>query len=102
MQLFGNNNNVEGVDSMNACYGGTAALFNSIAWLESSAWDGKSKYTYIIYNTGRQVPILLFRFLKCRQIFSAFELDIKNKYVDNKLTIYKIQVHLDLDENKQI
>lgn len=42
MRLFknSNNNNVEGVDSTNACYGGTAALFNSIAWLESSAWDG--------------------------------------------------------------
>jgi hydroxymethylglutaryl-CoA synthase len=41
MRLFDNcNNNVEGVDSTNACYGGTAALFNSIAWLESSAWDG--------------------------------------------------------------
>jgi len=41
MRLFNNcNNNVEGVDSTNACYGGTAALFNSIAWLESSAWDG--------------------------------------------------------------
>lgn len=42
MRLFNNcNNDVEGVDSTNACYGGTAALFNSIAWLESSAWDGK-------------------------------------------------------------
>ncbi|XP_060844573.1 hydroxymethylglutaryl-CoA synthase 1-like [Rhopalosiphum padi] len=42
MRLFDNcNNNVEGVDSTNACYGGTAALFNSIAWLESSAWDGR-------------------------------------------------------------
>ncbi|XP_025414651.1 hydroxymethylglutaryl-CoA synthase 1-like isoform X3 [Sipha flava] len=43
MRLFknSNNNNVEGVDSTNACYGGTAALFNSVAWLESSAWDGR-------------------------------------------------------------
>ncbi|XP_015376005.1 PREDICTED: hydroxymethylglutaryl-CoA synthase 1-like isoform X1 [Diuraphis noxia] len=41
MRLFDNCNNVEGVDSTNACYGGTAALFNSIAWLESSAWDGR-------------------------------------------------------------
>jgi hydroxymethylglutaryl-CoA synthase len=29
------------VDNTNACYGGTAALLNSLAWLESSAWDGK-------------------------------------------------------------
>ena len=43
MQLFAEsgNSDVEGVDSTNACYGGTAALFNSIAWIESSAWDGR-------------------------------------------------------------
>ena len=43
MRLFAaaNNHDVEGIDSKNACYGGTAALFNSIAWLESSAWDGR-------------------------------------------------------------
>ncbi|XP_022913980.1 hydroxymethylglutaryl-CoA synthase 1 [Onthophagus taurus] len=32
---------VEGVDTTNACYGGTSALFNSISWVESSAWDGR-------------------------------------------------------------
>jgi hydroxymethylglutaryl-CoA synthase len=31
----------EGVDSINACYGGTAALLNSVGWVESSAWDGR-------------------------------------------------------------
>lgn len=43
MQLFepSGNTNVEGVDTVNACYGGTNALFNSINWLESSAWDGR-------------------------------------------------------------
>ncbi|KAJ5541558.1 hypothetical protein N7494_006634 [Penicillium frequentans] len=41
MQLFGENTNVEGVDNVNACYGGTNAVFNSINWLESSAWDGR-------------------------------------------------------------
>ena len=29
------NHNVEGVDTYNACYGGTAAVLNSIAWLRS-------------------------------------------------------------------
>jgi hypothetical protein len=29
------------VDNKNACYGGTAALFNCIHWIESSAWDGR-------------------------------------------------------------
>ena len=43
MQLFAESGNLdlEGVDSTNACYGGTAALFNSINWVESSAWDGR-------------------------------------------------------------
>ena len=42
MQLFeaSGNYDVEGIDSTNACYGGTAALLNSIAWMESSYWDG--------------------------------------------------------------
>jgi len=31
----------EGITSINACYGGTAAFFNSVAWIESSAWDGR-------------------------------------------------------------
>lgn len=43
MQLFAacGNFNVEGIDTTNACYGGTQALFNAVAWVESSAWDGK-------------------------------------------------------------
>jgi hydroxymethylglutaryl-CoA synthase len=41
MQLFGNNTSIEGVDTINACYGGTSAVFNSLNWIESSAWDGR-------------------------------------------------------------
>eukprot|EP01125_Pyxidicula_operculata_P006161 TRINITY_DN2147_c0_g1_i1.p1 TRINITY_DN2147_c0_g1~~TRINITY_DN2147_c0_g1_i1.p1 ORF type:complete len:455 (-),score=95.00 TRINITY_DN2147_c0_g1_i1:58-1422(-) len=43
MELFAKdgNYNVEGVDTMNACYGGTNALFNSINWVESKSWDGR-------------------------------------------------------------
>lgn len=43
MQLFekSGNSNVEGIDTTNACFGGTQALFNSVSWIESSAWDGK-------------------------------------------------------------
>ena len=29
------NHNLEGVDTYNACYGGTAALLNSIGWLKN-------------------------------------------------------------------
>lgn len=43
MQLFepSGATDIEGVDNTNACYGGTAALFNAINWVESSAWDGR-------------------------------------------------------------
>jgi len=43
MQLFedSGNHDVEGIDTTNACYGGTAALFNALSWIESSSWDGK-------------------------------------------------------------
>lgn len=41
MQLFGDNTTIEGVDTINACYGGTNALFNAVNWVESSAWDGR-------------------------------------------------------------
>ncbi|KAJ3482149.1 hypothetical protein NLI96_g7166 [Meripilus lineatus] len=44
MELFAaaGNTDVEGVDSKNACYGSTAALFNAINWVESSSWDGRN------------------------------------------------------------
>lgn len=43
MNLFEKSGNfdVEGVDTSNACYGGTSALFNAAAWVESSFWDGR-------------------------------------------------------------
>ncbi|TVU48603.1 hypothetical protein EJB05_08244 [Eragrostis curvula] len=43
MQIFEEcgNTDIEGVDSSNACYGGTAALFNCVNWVESNSWDGR-------------------------------------------------------------
>ena len=42
MQLFAHSNtNIEGVDTVNACYGGTNALFNALHWVESPSWDGR-------------------------------------------------------------
>jgi hypothetical protein len=35
------NTDIEGVDSSNACYGGTAALLNCVNWVESKSWDGR-------------------------------------------------------------
>jgi hydroxymethylglutaryl-CoA synthase len=40
MALFeaAGNRDMEGATTINACYGGTAAFFNSAAWVESSEW----------------------------------------------------------------
>nr|XP_034956278.1 hydroxymethylglutaryl-CoA synthase, cytoplasmic isoform X1 [Zootoca vivipara] len=62
MQLFeeSGNTDVEGIDTTNACYGGTAALFNAINWVESSSWDGR--YALVVagdiavYATGNARP----------------------------------------------
>ncbi|PYH95674.1 hydroxymethylglutaryl-CoA synthase [Aspergillus ellipticus CBS 707.79] len=35
------NTSLEGVDNINACYGGTNALFNAVNWVESRSWDGR-------------------------------------------------------------
>ena len=45
---FNFDNNVIGVDYINACYGGTAAILDSINWIESSRWDGR----YAVVITG--------------------------------------------------
>ncbi|KAJ7091459.1 hydroxymethylglutaryl-coenzyme A synthase N terminal-domain-containing protein [Mycena belliarum] len=44
MSLFAEsgNHDIEGIDSKNACYGSTAALYNAINWVESSSWDGRN------------------------------------------------------------
>ncbi|KAI9464723.1 hydroxymethylglutaryl-coenzyme A synthase C terminal-domain-containing protein [Boletus coccyginus] len=44
MDLFAESGNfdIEGVDSKNACYGSTAALFNAVNWIESTSWDGRN------------------------------------------------------------
>lgn len=44
MLLFAQSGNtdMEGVDTHNACYGGTNALLNAINWVESSSWDGRN------------------------------------------------------------
>ncbi|KAF8940650.1 hydroxymethylglutaryl-CoA synthase [Dissophora ornata] len=43
MSLFEESGNfdVVGIDTKNACYGGTASVFNAVNWIESSSWDGR-------------------------------------------------------------
>ena len=51
MQLFEEcgNTNIEGIDTKNACYGGTQALFNAVDWVESSSWDGEGSLIAVKY-----------------------------------------------------
>ncbi|KAJ5625129.1 Hydroxymethylglutaryl-CoA synthase [Penicillium lagena] len=60
MQLFATNTDIEGVDTYNACYGGTSALFNAVHWIESSAWDGRDAIVVAsdiaIYNQPASRP----------------------------------------------
>lgn len=41
MDLFPGNNTICGIDTTNACYGGTNALLNAINWIHSPFWDGR-------------------------------------------------------------
>lgn len=62
MQLFSpsGNTSIEGVDTVNACYGGTNALFNSVNWVESSGWDGRDAIVVAgdiaLYKKGNARP----------------------------------------------
>ncbi|KAI9709770.1 MAG: 3-hydroxy-3-methylglutaryl coenzyme A synthase [Bogoriella megaspora] len=62
MQLFqdSGNTNIEGVDTVNACYGGTNALFNTVNWMESSSWDGRNAIVVAgdiaLYKKGNARP----------------------------------------------
>ncbi|BEJ12340.1 hypothetical protein CspHIS471_0208000 [Cutaneotrichosporon sp. HIS471] len=63
MDLFAKhgNHDVEGIDSKNACYGSTAALFNCINWMQSESWDGRNAIVMCgdiaIYKEGSARPV---------------------------------------------
>jgi hydroxymethylglutaryl-CoA synthase len=61
MDLFPGNTDIEGIDSKNACYGSTAALFNAVNWIESSSWDGRNAIVFAgdiaIYAEGGARPV---------------------------------------------
>jgi hydroxymethylglutaryl-CoA synthase len=63
MELFApsGNTDIEGIDSKNACYGSTAALFNAVNWIESSSWDGRNAIVFAgdiaVYAEGAARPV---------------------------------------------
>ncbi|XP_074640695.1 hydroxymethylglutaryl-CoA synthase 1-like [Tubulanus polymorphus] len=114
MQLFetSGNTDIEGVDSKNACYGGTASLFNAVNWIESSYFDGR--YALVVaadiavYATGNarctggagaiamligaNAPLIFDRGLRAIHMQHAYDFykpDMASEYpvVDGKLSI---------------
>lgn len=103
---------IEGVDSTNACYGGTAALFNAVAWVESSAYDGRFALVVAGDNAvyapgsarptggagavamlvGPNAPIVFDRGVRAscmRHAYDFYKPDLNSEYpvVDGKLSI---------------
>lgn len=114
MQLFADSGNtdIEGIDTTNACYGGTAALFNSINWIESSSWDGRYALAVcadiavyakgaarptggagaIAMLVGTNAPLVFERGLRATHMEHAYDFykpDLSSEYpvVDGKLSI---------------
>ncbi|XP_023179500.2 hydroxymethylglutaryl-CoA synthase 1 [Drosophila hydei] len=114
MQLFATSGNtdIEGIDTTNACYGGTAALFNALNWIESSSWDGRYALAVcadiavyakgaarptggagaIAMLVGPNAPLILERGLRATHMEHAYDFykpDLSSEYptVDGKLSI---------------
>ncbi|CAD6211926.1 GSCOCG00003902001-RA-CDS [Cotesia congregata] len=114
MQLFEpyGATDIEGVDTTNACYGGTAAVFNAISWVESSSWDGRLALVVAadnaVYATGSarptggagaiamiigpNAPLVFDRGLRASYMKHAYDFykpDLRSEYpvVDGKLSI---------------
>jgi len=114
MQLFqkSGNTDIEGIDTTNACYGCTAALFNSLNWIESSSWDGRLALVVAgdiaVYATGSarptggagsiamligpNAPLVIERGLRSSHsahVYDFYKPDMESEYarVDGKLSI---------------
>ncbi|XP_037355321.1 hydroxymethylglutaryl-CoA synthase, mitochondrial [Talpa occidentalis] len=114
MELFqeSGNTDIEGIDTTNACYGGTASLFNAANWMESSSWDGRYAMVvcgdiavYPIGNArptggagavamliGPKAPLVLERGVRATHMENAYDFykpDSTSEYplVDGKLSI---------------
>ncbi|XP_076975839.1 hydroxymethylglutaryl-CoA synthase, mitochondrial [Tamandua tetradactyla] len=114
MELFqdSGNTDIEGIDTTNACYGGTASLFNAANWMESSSWDGR--YALVVcgdiavYESGTarptggagavamligpKAPLALERGLRgthMENVYDFYKPDLASEYpmVDGKLSI---------------
>jgi len=122
MSIFASsgNSDIEGVDFKNACYGGTAALFSAIDWVESSAWDGRLALVVacdsavyargparptggagaVAILVGPHAPLVMERGLRSSHVDHAFDFfkpDLVSEYptVDGALSIQSYFTALD-------
>ncbi|BFZ56945.1 3-hydroxy-3-methylglutaryl coenzyme A synthase [Savitreella phatthalungensis] len=96
MQLFKDNKDVEGVDTVNACYGGTNALFNAINWVGSEDWDGRDAIVVCgdiaLYAKGNARPTGgagCVAMLVGRDAPIAIEHGLRSSYMDHVYDFYK-------------
>ncbi len=98
MQLFegSGNDNIEGIDTTNACYGGTNALFNSLNWMESSYWDGRYALAIAgdiaVYEKGPARPTGgagVVAMLIGPNAPLVFEQGVRGSYMENAWDFYK-------------
>ncbi|XP_059615668.1 hydroxymethylglutaryl-CoA synthase 1 [Phlebotomus argentipes] len=114
MQLFTPHGvtDLEGIDTTNACYGGTAALFNAVNWVESSSWNGRLALVVcgdiavyakgsarptggagaVAMLVGPNAPLVLDRGLRAiymKHAYDFYKPDLSSEYptVDGKLSI---------------
>ncbi|KAF5293022.1 hypothetical protein FQA39_LY13791 [Lamprigera yunnana] len=103
---------LDGLDTTNACYGGTAALFNAISWVESSAWN--NRYAIVVTADiaiyaegparptggagavamliGPNAPLVIDRYVRAtymKHVYDFYKPDFTTEYpiVDGKLSI---------------
>lgn len=108
MNLFrdAGNHAIEGVDSKNACYGGTNALFHAVNWLESSYAD-EGKYAIVVaadiavYKEGAARPtggagaVVM---LLGRDAPVVFEQGLRSTFMDHAWDFYKPDLHSEYPE----
>ncbi|KAJ3415713.1 hypothetical protein HDV05_004391 [Chytridiales sp. JEL 0842] len=107
MQLFEESGNfdIEGIDSKNACYGGTNALFGALNWLESSYWDGR--YALVVaadiavYKNGSARPTGgagAVAMLLGRNAPIVFDQGLRSTFMEHVWDFYKPDLHSEYPE----
>nr|KAF6413328.1 3-hydroxy-3-methylglutaryl-CoA synthase 2 [Molossus molossus] len=109
MELFqdSGNTDIEGIDTTNACYGGTASLFNAANWMESSSWDGlrgthmENVYDFYKPDGSTEYPMVDGQFsIQCYiraldQCYKVYRQKIQNQWkqagVDRTFTLDDLQ-----------